>query len=129
MLVWTRQCACMMLELCCGACVMHGVGAGVLIQGHCCTCALMLELLFGHVSMPAGGAECSAVLLLFGHVSVPACGADHTCSDAALLCSDAGAVGWACLWGVDCLCVDYITGIGNAHAHNRVHSSSVLRLG
>ena len=47
----------------------------------------------------------SAVLcsLLFGHVSVPACGADHMCSDAALLCSDAGAVGWACPWGVDCL--------------------------
>ena len=38
-----------------------GVGAGVLIQGHCAYCALMLELLFGHVSMPAGGAECSAV--------------------------------------------------------------------
>ena len=37
-----------------------GVGAGVLIQGHCC--ALMLELLFGHVNMPAWGAECSAVL-------------------------------------------------------------------
>ena len=37
-----------------------GVGAGVLIQGPCC--ALMLELLFGHVRMPAGGAECSAVL-------------------------------------------------------------------
>ena len=25
-------------------------------------CALMLELLFGHVNMPAWGAECSAVL-------------------------------------------------------------------
>ena len=39
--------------------------------------------------------------LLFGHVSVPACGADH---DAALMlpCC-AGAVGWACPWGVDCL--------------------------
>ena len=52
-----------------------GVGAGVLIQGHCC--ALMLEL-------------------LFGHVSVAACGADHMYSDAALMlpccmCSDAGA--------------------------------------
>ena len=38
--------------------------AGVLIQGHCC--ALMLELLFGHVSLPA---ERSAVLTV---VCVPA---------------------------------------------------------
>ena len=40
--------------------VCDGVGectCWVLILGHCC--ALMLELLFGHVSMPA---ECSAVL-------------------------------------------------------------------
>ena len=46
--------------------------------------------------------------LLLGHVSVAACGADHMYSDAALMlpccmCSDAGAVGWVCPWGVDCL--------------------------
>ena len=35
--------------------VLVGVPAGVLIRGHCC--ALMLELSFGHVSVPVWGAE------------------------------------------------------------------------
>ena len=35
-------------------------------------CALMLELLFGHESAPAGGAGCIDVELLFRNVSVPA---------------------------------------------------------
>ena len=69
--------------------VSVSVPAGVLIRGHCC--ALMLELLFGHVSMPA---ECSAVLTV---VWVSAWGVEH-------MCSDAGAVvgGWLgiCLHGV-----------------------------
>ena len=68
--------------------VSVSVPAGVLIQGHCC--ALMLELLFGHVSMSAWGAECSAVLAV-----VWAC-VLSICSDAALLCSDAGAVVGCC---------------------------------
>ena len=56
-----------------------------------CTCwgadprALLCSDLFGHVSMTAWGAECSAVLAV---VWACECGADH----AALLCSDAGAV-------------------------------------
>ena len=52
----------------------------------------------------------SAVLcsLLFGHVSVPACGADHICSDAALMLPCCALmlellVGHAHGGGVDCL--------------------------
>ena len=47
-------------------------------------------MLFGHVSMPAWGAECSAVLAV-----VWAC---ECASDAGAVCSDDGAVlavGWA----------------------------------
>ena len=53
----------------------------------------MLELLFGHVSMPAWGAECSAVLAV-----VWACEcAGAVCSDAWLLVEHVPA------WGVNCL--------------------------
>ena len=43
------------------ACVtgLVSVPAGVLIRGHCCA----LGAIFGHVSVPAWGAECSAVVL------------------------------------------------------------------
>ena len=54
------------------------IGALILVWSRECACigCLMLELLFWHVSVPAWGAECSAVL----------------------------AVVWACpAWGVDCL--------------------------
>ena len=97
-----------------------GVGAGVLIQGPCC--ALMLELLFGHVRMPAGGAECSAVLavvwacecacivvLTLCALMLPCCALMLPCCAlmlpfcALMLPCCAGAVGWVCPWGVDCL--------------------------
>ena len=52
----------------------------------------MLELLFGHVNVPAWGAECSAVLAV-----VWAClMLEAVCSDAKVDAEAVLAVGWAC---------------------------------
>ena len=74
-------------------------------------CALMLELLVRRVSVPAWGANvwacdclhwmlstlmCSSTGALVGHVRVPAYGVSST-----WLCSDAGAVVWACKCAAD----------------------------
>ena len=75
--------------------VSVSVHAGVLIRGHCC--ALMLELLFGHVSMPA---ECSAVLTVIWAYECACMPIEHMCSDAealsALILELLFVVGWAC---------------------------------
>ena len=65
MLVWARGCACMWgcyLGMCngVGECIYWGADPR----------ALLCSDLFGHVSMTAWGAECSAVLAVVGHVSV-----------------------------------------------------------
>ena len=61
-------------------------------------CALMLELLFGQVSVPAWGAECSTRAVL---AFVWAC---ECASDAGAVYSDAGAVlaVGSCMWDVNC---------------------------
>ena len=70
--------------------VSVSVSAGVLIRGHCC--ALMLELLFGHVSMPA---ECSAALTVVWAYECACVGCALMLELSALMLELLLVVGWA----------------------------------